>query len=95
MVFIWREISARALVVEMVLAWLKLDKFEEPIPTKASSGAFLMASLTNWGKLLGTLDGWAVVPPLAAGVLQPITANNTHNTTNTTAIFFIPFYSLL
>jgi hypothetical protein len=94
MVFIWREISARALVWDMVLAWLKLDRFEEPMPTKTSSGAFLRASLTNWGKLLGILEGWAELPPEAGAVLvQPITANIKHSATNTTAIFFIPFYS--
>jgi hypothetical protein len=103
MVFIWREISARALVVEMVLALLKLARFEEPMPTKTSSGAFLRASLTNWGKPLGTLEFWPDAagaedpPPEAAGAVppQPITANITHSTINTTAIFFIPFYSCM
>jgi hypothetical protein len=100
MVFIWREISARALVVDMVLAWLWVDKFEEPMPTKTSSGEFLRASLTNWGKLPGILF-WGVAergasPPSAGGVpVQLTTANITHSTTKTAAIFFIPFYSLL
>jgi hypothetical protein len=94
MVFIWREISARALVAEMVLAWLRLAKFAEPIPTKASSGWFLRASLTNWGKLLGILFcGGGFVPAAGAMPVQLTTANITHRATNATAIFFIPFYS--
>jgi hypothetical protein len=73
-----------------------------PIPTKTSSGTSLRASFIKSGKPPGTLELWFVVPgvvdpPVAAGFVlgQPTTANITHNTTNTTAIFFIPFYSLI
>jgi hypothetical protein len=55
MVFICREISARARVAEIVIDWDAEARFAIPIPPNASSGAFLIAFLTKSGKRLGTL----------------------------------------
>jgi hypothetical protein len=61
MVFICLEISARARVAEIVIDWDADARFAIPIPTSASSGAFLIASLTKSGKRLGTFRAFVVV----------------------------------
>jgi hypothetical protein len=60
MVFICREISARARVAEIVIDWDADARFAIPIPTNASSGAFLIAFFTKSGKRLGTFRPVAV-----------------------------------
>jgi hypothetical protein len=61
MVFICLDISARARVAEIVIDWDADARFAIPIPTNASSGAFLIAFLTKSGKRLGTFRPLVVV----------------------------------